>query len=137
MSQAIKKSMALLLIKMAQADGEIDALEHSLLQEFIGEEVVVESLTSEVEKTNLETLAKSITSPADRFFMRVRCQLMAWADGELASEEAGLLEEIVKLLPLSKELETLLGEVLDHELDNAPEPDLQKIEALYLQSSLV
>jgi hypothetical protein len=46
-----------------------------------------------------------------------------------------VLDRILALLPLSEELETLLGNILDFEAGLTTEPNFEAIEALYQNSS--
>ena len=130
-----EKSVATcILVKIAVADGEIDNEELELLEEF-NDGKNAKELQHIGEKSSFEELVAQISKPEDRFFIRLRAQMMAEADGVVDANEQKLLDELIIGLPLSKELESLLGDVLEEELEGTKKADMEKIEALYLNSS--
>ena len=134
MLNSVKSVATCILLKIAVADGEIDNEELELLEEF-NDGKNAKELQHIGEKSSFEELVAQISKPEDRFFIRLRAQMMAEADGVVDANEQKLLDELIIGLPLSKELESLLGDVLEEELEGTKKADMEKIEALYLNSS--
>ncbi len=134
MLNSVKSVATCILVKIADADGEIDNEELERLEEF-NDGKNAKELQHIGEKSSFEELVAQISKPEDRFFIRLRAQMMAEADGVVDANEQKLLDELIIGLPLSKELESLLGDVLEEELEGTKKADMEKIEALYLNSS--
>jgi len=134
MLNPVKQAATSILVKVAKADGKIDEHELNVLKEFTGDESYHHAV-EQAEKSDLASLASEISKAEDRFFIRLRAQLMAEADGVVDTAEQSILDQLVADLPLPKELESLLGDVIEQELEGTINVDLAKIEQLYHQSS--
>jgi len=124
----------MVLIKIAQADGKISPEEQILLQE-IGSQHSLPQLISQANAVNLDTLLSQLTLPADRFFVRLRAQLMAESDGIIDATEHAILDALLEHLPLPEHLEHLLDLALNQELDGDDTLPMEQVEALYIESS--
>jgi len=130
----IKQIATSVLLKIALADGVLKEGELDLIEELSGGQAV-DDLLKETRETDLDELLAQVNKPADRFFIRLRAQLMAESDGLVDEKEQEVLDKLVSKLSISPKLENLLADVLEHELEGTTNIEFIDVEKLYHQSS--
>ena len=125
---------ARVMAKMALADGEVNADEHWLLANLVGEEVVG-PLLSDVATVDLNDLLEPIERYADRFYIAFRAYLMAHADAVFDDTERVVYEALLEQLqitPTDRKLIEETGDAITARRTGSPAPRFRE---LYDESS--
>jgi uncharacterized tellurite resistance protein B-like protein len=133
-----QKSAALILAKMALADGVLDASELDFLEQLIAGHPdlgTINELIEEARELTLETLTRGLERYADRFLIAFRVLLMARVDQHLDPREQLLYLKLLELLEI-KAADCLLIESTEAlaRSGKLQEPD-SRINEMYEQSS--
>ncbi len=133
-----RESAALVLARMALADGTIDPTEREFLAEFcreVGVGAGVDTLIETAGGRSLEELVGAVRGYEDRFFIALRAYLMARVDASFDVSEERLFGDLVAALEIRPDDRRLIERThrqLEAEEPGAPDP---RIMELYRASS--
>jgi uncharacterized tellurite resistance protein B-like protein len=133
-----QKAAALILAKMALADGILDPAELDFLEELLvghPESGTINELIDEARDRSLESLAAALEKYPDRFLVSFRVLLMASVDQHLDPREQQLYQQLLKLLEIKREDSLIFESTQAMARSGKLEQTHPRINEMYEQSS--
>lgn len=130
-----KRAAALVMARMALADGQITEEERGFLEPVLPQGESVDEVLAEAKNHTMAELLAQVDNYADRFFIAMRAASMAYVDLEFDAKEEAALERLLGAVNLSDEDMTLLRETVDDMGKADPSPPGARLAELFEQSS--
>jgi hypothetical protein len=130
-----KRTVALVMAKMALADGVVTEEEKGFLQPVIPPGEDLDEVLVEAKSVSLSDLISQVENYADRFFIAMRAASMAHVDLDLDAREEAALERLMSAVDLTEDDLQLLRETVDDMNNPTASPPGPRLAELFEQSS--